>query len=349
MAREKWLIDPAELDEFQREIRSLSLNDSYIIKGCAGSGKTILALYRANDTRILALAEDPESAPSFTVLVYTKTLRAFIASGIRDLGINLRQVIHYAKWDGSSVDYIIADEIQDFTKEEIDELFAAGNKSVMFYGDTQQQLYSNRSSIEESALNLNLPVKELLKNYRLPKSLAAFASHVGDDKFLDSKCVKDGAEKPRLKRFPTWQDQLDYIINEIKTRNLTDVGILLPFNVKKTVEFRNEHRNVETVREYFDSKGFACQYKFREDDKDIMELDFDSELPKVMPFHSSKGLQFEAVFIPFCDYPQHDEWFISHYRIPLYVALTRSYKSLYLTYSNTPTPFFNGIPSSKYE
>ena len=33
-----------------------------------------------------------------------------------------------------------------------------------------------------------------------------------------------------------------------------------------------------------------------------------------MTIHKSKGLAFRAVFIPFCDFPKHDGWFIDKYR-----------------------------------
>jgi len=343
MPREKWLVDPAELDEFQREILELSVNDSYLIKGCAGSGKTILALYRAHDIHIEAKAKGKTA--SFTMIVYTKALQSFIKSGIMDLGIGPRQVVHYNQWDGSPVDHLIIDEVQDFNKEEIEGFDAAKIKSMMLYGDSQQQIYSEKLSTEEIAAQLKLPEKELFKNYRLPKLIASFASHVVNDKGLEKKCVKTGSEKPRLKKFDTWQQELDYIMNEIRTRNYTDVAILLPFKNNAAGRFNNFHRNIEGVKEYFDDCGVSLEYKFNE----TMDLDFDSELPKVMTYHSSKGLQFETVFIPFCDFPQHDNWFISYFRNPLYVALTRTYRNLYLTYSERLTPFFKGIPPTKYE
>jgi len=342
MPREKWLVDPAELDEFQREIRQLSTSDSYIVKGCAGSGKTILALYRANDVRIEAIAKG--GIPSFTMIVLTKALQAFIQSGIKELGIGPRQVVYFKQWDGNPVDHLIIDEAQDFKKEDIEEFKAAHTKSIMLYGDSQQRVYNDGLSIEEIAHQLGLVEKDLFKNYRLPKLIASFASHLGSDKKLESKCVKNGTEKPRLKKFNTWQDELDYIIREIRTRNYTDVAILLPFNDTKVAPYNNFHRNIETVKEYFDNIGVRPEYKFNRD----MELDFDSSLPKVMTYHSSKGLQFETVFVPFCDFPQHDSWFIGRYQNALYVALTRTYRNLYLTYSEDLTPFFKGIPPSKY-
>jgi superfamily I DNA/RNA helicase len=353
MPKEKWLIDPGELDEFQREIQGLSINDSYVIKGCAGSGKTILALYRANDIRIRALAEGADSA-NFTMVVFTKALRSFIRSGIQELGIDLKQVVHYQKWDGSEVDYIVVDEAQDFTKDELNVFSTAKRKSIMLYGDTQQQLYNNLKtggvlSIEQIATHMGLAEKELLKNYRLTKEIAAFASYLSTDKDLEKKCTKTGGEKPKLKKFSAWQAELDFIIGEIGTRNLTDVAILLPFNVKSAAPHNNAHRNVESVKEYFDSKGFSHEFKLHMNDTDRMELDFDSDLAKVMTYHSSKGLQFESVFIPFCDYPNHDAWFAERYQNPLYVALTRTYKNLYLSHTDRLTPFMRGIPSSKYD
>lgn len=355
MPREKWLIDPAELDEFQRDIRDLGVNESYVVKGCAGSGKTILALYRANDIRIETIAEDENAVASFTMVVFTKALMGFIRSGIIELKIPIRQVINYDKWDGSEVDYIIVDEAQDFTKEEIDILAAAKVKSIMLYGDTQQQIYNKALkkaevlSIEEIGKHLGIPEKELVKNYRLPKTVASFASHLSRDKDLENKCVKVMGDKPKLKKFDSWEKELDFIIEEIKTRNYTDVGILVPFNLIKKAKRNNLHRNVEAIKSYFDSVGFRHEFKMRDIDSDTFELDFDSDNPKVLTFHSSKGLQFETVFIPFFDYPCHDDWFVKNYQNPLYVALTRTYRNLYITHTERLSPFIDGLSVTKYE
>lgn len=350
MAKEKWLIDLSEMDEFQRQILDLSVDESYVITGCAGSGKTILALRRAHDIKIKSLAE--KKSVGFTMLVYTKALRSFMKSGILELGLDLNQVIHYDVWDESMVDYIVVDEVQDFNQEQIDAINNAAMKSIMLYGDSQQQIYSGKMTTDQIADHLGLPQRELLRNYRLPKTIASFASYLGDDLDLEKKCIKDGKEKPRIIKFNSWQEELDFIMNEIKTRNFTDCAILLPFNNNESAMSyvpRNEHRNVEAVRDYFDSKGFIAEHKMTINDWDDSDLDFDSELPKVMTCHSSKGLQFETVFIPFCDYPYHDNWFIGYFQKPLYVGLTRTYKNLYLTHSGPITPFFKKIPQFKYD
>jgi superfamily I DNA/RNA helicase len=352
MAKEKWLIDLSEMDEFQRQILDLSIEDSFLIKGCAGSGKTILALRRAHDIKIRSIAE--KKTVSFTLLVYTKALRSFIKSGVIELDLDLNQVVHFALWDESAVDYIVVDEVQDFDIEKIDAVKNAAMRSMMLYGDSQQQVYKGKMTTDEIVGHLGLEQKELLKNYRLPKAIASFALHLGSDPDLEKKCVKDGKDKPRIIKFDSWQQELDFIMSEIRTRNFTDVAILLPYNNNNATvnpyRNRNQHRNVEAVRDYFDSKGFIHEYKMRDDELfDHWDLDFDSELPKVLTCHSAKGLQFETVFIPFCDYPFHDEWFIEHFQKPLYVGLTRSYKHLYLTHTNSISPFFRKIPPYKYD
>lgn len=346
MAREKWLIDLAELDEFQIGIRELSINDSYIIKGCAGSGKTILALYRANDIRIDAIASGQTA--SFSVVVYTKALRSFIKSAIQDLGIDLRQVIHYEQWDGSPVDYIVIDEVQDFSTDKINICKDITRKSMMLYGDSQQRLYDIGMPVEEIAAMLGIPQKELNKNYRLPKTIAEFALHLGEDSELPTKCTKTGSEKPRILRFDSWQKELDFIMDEIRTRNYVDVGILVPFNTKDKAPKTNGYRNVESVKEYLDNCSFTHEFKMRSDKHDTIDLDFDSELPKLMSFHSSKGLQFETVFIPFIDYPD-SPWFNTTYKKALYVAATRTFRNLYLTHTNSLNELFSIIPPTKYD
>ncbi len=54
-----------------------------------------------------------------------------------------------------------------------------------------------------------------------------------------------------------------------------------------------------------------------------------------MPYHSSKGLQFKTVFLPFCE----DSIADTFWKKAFYVALTRTSENLIITYSNNLTPF----------
>ena len=74
-----------------------------------------------------------------------------------------------------------------------------------------------------------------------------------------------------------------------------------------------------------------------------MDLDFSSDNPKTMTYHSSKGLQFEHVFIPECTVEDDAN------RNPLYVAVTRTYRALYIMHSGNLSSLFDDVPTSLYD
>lgn len=351
MARTAWEIDEEELDVEQNNVRRLRVDGSFVVKGTAGSGKTNLALWRA---KRIKETEDG----SVKVLVYTKALSAFISDGIRRLEIGSANVIHYHLWKGEPVDFVIVDEAQDFAASEIERLIKAARKSIMFFGDTAQQLYATKKvnrddenfvstvSMEEIAMMLGGEVRELKNNYRLPQGIAPFAQELNiRNNDIISNCKNTRTGRPRVIRFPTWQSELDFVISEITTRNLKDVAILLPFNdeQKATRGRYSPHYSVTSVRDYLNSKGVKNLCKVHEN----VELDFESDLPKIMTYHSSKGLQFDTVFIPHCGVGDNgsDTFFLN----PLYVAVTRTSNNLVITHSDKLSPYIAKISGSHYE
>src|SRR5690554_3381476 len=102
MAKEAWYINEAEIDDYQTQIIQKNINRSFVVKGCAGSGKTVLALWKARE---IADAE----IGSYYVVVYTKALRQFINDGVNEVGLAHDRVIHHHKWKKSlnkKADYI---------------------------------------------------------------------------------------------------------------------------------------------------------------------------------------------------------------------------------------------------
>ena len=83
--------------------------------------------------------------------------------------------------------------------------------------------------------------------------------------------------------------------------------------------------------------------KYSLDRNTVNNLNFNTDNPKVTTYHSSKGLQFEAVFIPDCNTNDNDK------RNALYVAITRTYQSLYILHSGNLSNFFDEIPASLYD
>ena len=341
MASEKWFINESEFDDYQYAIKELDPKRTYVIQGCAGSGKTILALWRAKELQ-------ESNKGSYLFLVFTIALRKFIDDGIRQIRIDTNKVLY--QWDCEnrknkpSADFFIIDEAQDFTLTEIDYIKGKANTSVMLFGDTAQQLYQDKkvtidgnprkertATMPGIAASLNVQIRDLTFNYRLPKRIARFAEYINSqsDK-LEPRCKKEGAFYPVLKKCKNFEEELNWIIQKIKENNLKDIGILMPHNV-----------SAENVYNYFNKMGLNPEAKFDVGEKRVMSLDFSTDNPKILTYHSAKGLQFQSVFLPSCE--TTDDFFQN----PLYVAITRTYERLYISYTNELSPFLRTIPKSK--
>src|SRR6266851_2251165 len=89
---ETWWVDPKQLNEEQKNIIELPLGGSHLITGPPGSGKTNLLLLRAN---YMTLADQP----NILILVFTKTLQEFIASGGGQYAFPASKVKTCMKWE----------------------------------------------------------------------------------------------------------------------------------------------------------------------------------------------------------------------------------------------------------
>lgn len=319
----EFFIDYSSLDDFQRQLIDRKNNKSMVVSGSAGSGKSLIALHKAK--QIAALGE------MYVIIVYTKSLRKYFEDGLKKLG--LKNVYHYHQWKHNQrhVKYLIVDECQDFTKEEIEEMKQYG-EFCLFFGDSAQSImgFGNRGevqSVERTASDMNVALDPLYFNYRLTQEIAALGEKVGNVEDLVLKCKRKG-EKPNLISANSFDGQLDKIADIIKNRALTNVGILLPFNTNDKGEW-----SVEYVKDYLMRKGVTCEFKYNANQDTEMDLDFHSSNPKIMTWWCAKGLQFKDVFIPGCDKKIDN-------RSALYVAMTRCSERLYLGYTSSLSSLF---------
>lgn len=343
MPRRSFYINDSELDDYQVKVINKKTDSSYIVKGCAGSGKSILALWKAKQIQ-------DQNKGSYLYIVYTKALKQYMSDGIKQVGLHESNVANFdscffwtrdengnllrGNWKKGSYDYIIVDEAQDFSREDIELLQSKAKKAILIYGDSAQQLYKfikNKKtvSMEEIIYFTNFPDEKLVFNHRLPKKVARVAQCINSDNDdLEERCVNEGKEMPKFLEYESVSAQYDSIISLIKTKNMEDVGIL----------FRN-NREVEQAYRYFRDKGVNVEAKF---DK-FMDLDFNSDNPKLMTYHSSKGLQFEHVFLPDCTTDNIED------RNALYVALTRTYNCLFVLHSGNLSSLLDSVPQATYE
>lgn len=338
MAKRSFFIKESEMDDFQRKVINRRSESSLIVKGCAGSGKSVLAFWRLHDI----VSNDKGSAQ---IVVFTKSLKSYFVEGCRGEGIDSTLIDYWEHWkrEPRSTDYILVDEAQDFSANQIRTFMQHANKALLLYGDSSQQIYNflaekgeePRASMEEIGHITGFPDERLVFNHRLPAKVARVAEYAnteGDN--LEERCKEEGVEKPYFLTCPTGKEQLDLIAEIVRARGYEDVGILLPKN-----------KMVESVAGYLKEKGLSVEAKYNTEDKGtVSNLNFATSNPKVMTYHSAKGLQFGAVFLPRCE-----DVSVGDFMEPLYVAMTRTYQALYVMYSTELPKALQNVPAEHFE
>ena len=206
-----------------------------IVTGYAGSGKTLLAIH---------LSIKLSSAGfSIGLIVYTKALRTYITHSLRLLKPNNSiKVFFERQWFYNQVefDYIILDEFQDFSLNDITEIRNYSKEGIYLFGDIEQTLYEknldNEKTISIKELNTleNFNKIKLLNNFRIPKHVANLANSVTyNDNNKKSLLVNKELSflLPEIIRFEnqvleqTWL--LEFLKNNMKFKN---IGILFNKN-----------------------------------------------------------------------------------------------------------------------
>ena len=321
-------VEYGKLDDIQRNIIQTLFHRSEVVGGSAGTGKSLIALHK--------LARIPQGK-SAALVVFSKSLKKYFEDGMKVLQIPDTTVLYKQEWGtGRYVDYLFVDECQDFTAEEIQQ-YIGNCEKVFFFGDTNQTIMdfdgSTKQTVEDTAKMVGVPVEYLRVNYRLTKENALLAEVVGKRNDLVRYCKRNGV-KPQLIGGATFDEQLGTIMDTIRSNNLTRACILVPYNTSARASSspnKDSKLSVDYVRDYFVAHGMPVELKKNSNLGDTMTLDFNSSVPKVISWHSVKGLQFNDVFIPFCETPYDDVM-----KKALYVAITRAYNRLYIGYTGQP-------------
>ena len=363
--KKDWMIIESELDEDQIKVLNAVNDKSCIVSGCAGSGKSVLALIKAQRLQ-------REKGNDYQIIVFTKALCNYMNAGRNELGLK-KQFDYHWDWKKQkqcpSSDYVIVDEIQDFSKDEIQDFINATYKHFFFFGDTAQSIYEGlKETMPVEDINHTFSTRakifELYRNYRLPKSVAKVVQYIGvnlDGFDLDTYKSKE-TSIPRFIRYDSLNSQIKSIARLINNGAVSDVGILVPHNedVKRVSDMLNEYQ-INHELKYDDKNDFR---------KSINNLDFTTENPKVMTYHSAKGLQFGTVFLPGAEqlsvtilkkYWKNPGVFLEEYNLSkdekrkvselkaFYVAMTRTYRNLYVMYSGSlPFPL-SEVPRELYK
>ncbi len=343
MPLQRFALSKSELDAYQVLVLDKRIDRPLIVTGCAGSGKSVLAIHKAKELK--------DQGYSYLFIVFTQTLGSYMKAGINQLHLDISDFSTYGKcfapeknangdvidwhWAKGKYDFIIVDEAQDFSLEAVQEL-AKHCRHLYVFGDSAQSLYKEFLFDHNPTLNmrrlediLGQRMDDLILNHRLPESIAKVAQYLNtDDDRLVGRCLKKGGNKPKIIRFSSFEEQCQKAMGIIDNMGLEDVGILC------------YHKNsVSAIGDYFTSRGKNIDVYLN----DKSNIKFDSGNPKVMTFKSSKGLQFQTVFMLGCDSS------IDGYVKDTYVAMTRSYQDLYIMYSGQMSGLFATVPVEYYD
>ena len=323
------------LDSEQIGLIERELNKSMIVAGCAGSGKSVIAMYKAQQ-----IIDD---GGDVILIAYTKSLNRYMQQG-KDLTHGEKRFYYHWQWQDAgrpSADYIIVDEIQDFSKDEVREFINAAQKCFFFFGDSAQSIYGGMKetlSISDLSIMTGIDISYLNSNYRLPKPVAKITQeYVGVDASPYADAIYQSKEiaLPHIVRFDDEDAQIKAIIQLIEKKNMKNVGILVPDN-----------EQVLSLMKAFSDRNFACEFKYNagfNDKRNRVTLDFSTQLPKLMTYHSAKGLQFETVILPFYVGATGKDA-----RKALYVAMTRTYRFLYVLHNDSLRSPLNRVPEHLY-
>ena len=341
-----------QLTNNQRMIVNLPLDKNHLVVGGPGTGKTVLAIYRASDL--------VQAGKRVLLLVFNRPLMLYISAAVRSLGIQpdvntwqawlpgfYKQFFHrgHPKTNGvfsydweqifkdfqtleKVYDVVILDEAQDLPPELIRALTYVA-KGISCFMDADQTVTSTSSDYQdvEEILDVNTSYR-LKENYRNTKEIFAFAK-LYNPHVLSSAQNRSG-EKPKMIFCSGYGDadptQLtSQMVQYIKRySHFSSIGVFTTsqsqVNTYKSLKLREEEMGMEV-------------YMYKSSDTAYRDIDFEKKGVFVLTFNCIKGLEFDAVIIPRCESiakSRDEEERISNNKF--YVAMTRASEAVLCFY-----------------
>lgn len=362
-----WLVPYADLTMDQMRAVDASADTHRLIVGAPGSGKTLALLHRT--ARLRERYHVPEGR--YRLLVFTNVLKQYIRAGAADLGIPLEAISTYDAWcadyfdthiggrrpwdaakkmlDFAEIrervradvlakqpnlyDFVVVDEGQDLNPEAFEVLRTVA-RHVTVAADRKQQLYDHGASEEAIANRLGLPRRNvsLLAAFRcspyiVPLGAAFIAGPTEAQTFRDQTLTAPGKrETPVLFVARDFDEERQRLGEVARERAILGerVAILLPL-ARQVFGFRKAMQEFGLDAEV-QGKGEA--------------LDFSSPAPKLLTYHSAKGLTFDTVLLPRLVNGSFERPTEDRILRMMFVAVTRAARWVYLsTVAGQEAPF----------
>lgn len=276
--------------------------------------------------------------------VYQRYLRLRSEAGYDYDWDDLAQSVQYEFENDNSprmYRHIVIDEGQDFSPVMLKSLVLAipPDGSLTFFGDMAQQIYGSRISWRSAGLRPS-KIWEFKENYRNSKQIAQLGLAISDMSFFQgvSDLVEPNAPKadgplPTLVKCRNEDEETKLALQQAIAMGNTQVVAILTRNRTREKHYLNS----------ISASGLPVQRLHRN------MYTWSSE-PRVSvgTYHSAKGLEFDAVILPYCSDTKlpdksrilaldSEEDAMSDEGRLLYVAVTRAKTRLIIMYSGNPT------------
>lgn len=345
-----------DLSKEQDLIYNLDLDGNYLVTGPPGTGKSVMALYRA---QVLTF-DDREPA----VLMFSNVLTQYAQQASKQVDVagfvttfhkwiwyfwkrqyrqnppTLEGSTYTHDWDRMTAQFYgsppDAARLQDLLVDEGQDLplgffrmsrFLA--KNITVFADENQQLMEHHTTLAEIASAIGVKEQhELKRNYRNTAEIAAVAArfYAGTPTGIPEPPSRRG-EQPTLRRYANDAEFADFVARYVKARTNLSIGI--------ACETWRQQKRLYNQLEYRDLPVPIQTYSTY--DKAHKVLDFSEPAVTIVNYQSLKGLEFDTLFVPELQQVTRDPSSAAT-RMLFYVVMSRARDELHLSYTGAGDP-----------